>query len=67
VPGGALDPSVFSLPLTEAKQAFEKAYLEHLLKASGGNISEAARISGRYRADIYRLMHRYGLDQTEYR
>lgn len=59
--------TVFSMPLTDAKQAFEKAYLENLLKMSGGNISEAARISGRYRADIYRLMNRYGFDKGQFR
>jgi two-component system response regulator GlrR len=62
-----LSAGVFSMPLTEAKQAFEKTYLEHLLKLSGGNISEAARISGRYRADIYRLMNRYGFDKGQFR
>lgn len=62
-----LNPTVFSMPLTDAKQAFEKAYLENLLKLSGGNISEAARISGRYRADIYRLMNRYGFDKGQFR
>lgn len=62
-----LSAGVFSMPLTEAKQAFEKTYLEHLLKLSGGNISEAARISGRYRADIYRLMNRYGFDKSQFR
>ncbi len=62
-----VDSQVFALPLTEAKQHFEKAYLENLLKVSGGNISEAARISGRYRADIYRLMNRYGFDQDQFR
>lgn len=62
-----VDSQVFALPLTEAKQHFEKAYLENLLKVSSGNISEAARISGRYRADIYRLMNRYGFDQDQFR
>ena len=62
-----VDPQVFAMPLTDAKQHFEKAYLENLLKASGGNISEAARVSGRYRADIYRLMNRYGFDQDQFR
>ncbi len=62
-----LNSAVFSLPLTDAKQCFEKAYLEHLLKLSTGNISEAARISGRYRADIYRMMNRYGFDKSQFR
>jgi DNA-binding NtrC family response regulator len=50
---------IFSLPLSEAKQMFEKAYLQHVLAASNGNITEAAQLSGRYRADIYRLMNKY--------
>lgn len=55
----AINSDVFELPLSQAKQAFEKAYLEHLLEVSDGNITEAAAKSGRYRADIYRLMHKY--------
>ena len=66
-PEDGINRSVFSMPLTEAKQCFEKTYIEHLLQLSGGNISEAARISGRYRADIYRLMHRYGFDKGNFR
>ena len=62
-----LNRAVFSMPLTEAKQCFEKTYIDHLLTLSGGNISEAARISGRYRADIYRLMHRYGFEKSSFR
>ena len=62
-----LSRAVFALPLTEAKQCFEKTYIDHLLTLSVGNISEAARISGRYRADIYRLMHRYGFEKSSFR
>ncbi len=58
---------VYELPLTEAKQAFERDYLDKLLRRCKGNIVEAASQSGRYRADVYRLLARYGLDQTEYR
>ncbi len=53
--------SYLAMPLSEAKENFEKYYLRELLKASRGNISEAARICGRYRADIYRLMVKYGM------
>jgi DNA-binding NtrC family response regulator len=53
-----------SLPLGEAKQRMEEAYIRKLLKATHGNISEAARISGLYRANIYRLMARYGIDHS---
>lgn len=54
-----LDPKVFELPLTDAKQQFEKVYLQRLLARTGGNIAESARRSGRYRADIYRLLNKY--------
>lgn len=57
----------FNLPLTAAKQFFEKQYVENLLRQHRGNISEVARKSGRYRADIYRLMERYGFCQDHYR
>jgi DNA-binding NtrC family response regulator len=65
--GNSFQDQVFHLPLTEAKQVFEKEYLENLLKDTHGNISEVARRSGRYRADIYRLMERYGFEQGQYR
>lgn len=54
-----LDPKVFELPLTDAKQQFERLYLQKLLARTGGNIAESARRSGRYRADIYRLLNKF--------
>ncbi len=63
----SVSEKVFELPLTEAKQAFEKFYVERLLKKTGGNIAEVARRSGRYRADIYRLFDKYGIDHKSYR
>ncbi len=62
-----LDDNVFAMPLTDAKQAFERVYLDHLMRVAAGNISEAARISGRYRADVYRLLNRYGLETSAFR
>ena len=54
-------------PLSEAKAAFEKAYLEQLLQATRGNISEMARLSGRYRADIYKLLTKHGIVWEDFR
>ncbi len=48
-------------PLTEAKEEFEKAYLKNLLQMTGGNISRAAQFAGRYRADFYKMLRKYGL------
>ena len=55
------------LPLTQAKQAFERRYLEYQLKKCRGNVMDVAEKTGRYRADIYRLLTRYGLDHMEFR
>ncbi len=64
---GFLDHPFFDLPLTDAKQAFEKTYIERLLKLNRGNVAELARRSGRYRADLYRVIERYGIDVDSYR
>jgi DNA-binding NtrC family response regulator len=53
--------------LSEAKDRFEKEYLRQLLEMTRGNISEIARISGRYRADIYRLLSKHGVEWEEFR
>ena len=52
-------------PLTEAKEAFEREYLRDLLRATQGNISRAAQIAGRYRADFYKLLKKYGLHPSD--
>jgi transcriptional regulator of acetoin/glycerol metabolism len=48
---------------------FEKDFLTQLLSASRGNMSEAARMSGIYRANIYRMAKRLDINLTkgEYR
>ncbi len=61
------DHPVFDLPLTEAKQLFEKTYIERLLAISQGNVAELARRSGRYRADLYRMLERYGVNVDDFR
>ncbi len=52
-------------PLTEAKEAFERDYLKDLLRATQGNISRASQIAGRYRADFYKLLKKYGLHPAD--
>src|SRR3989344_3769957 len=38
-------PTLMEMPLRVARDQFEKAYLEHHLKRSGGNVAEVARLS----------------------
>ncbi|MEZ4743183.1 MAG: sigma-54 dependent transcriptional regulator [Bdellovibrionota bacterium] len=62
--GGVAAPSVNYLV---AKEEFERSFLTRLLGITNGNISEAARISGRFRSDIYRLMEKYRMDNRDFR
>jgi two-component system response regulator GlrR len=48
-----------TLPLAEARQAFEQDYLIRLLQSTNGNVSEAARIAKRNRTDFYKLLNRH--------
>lgn len=55
------------LPLNEAREAFERAYLFQVLSATGGNVSRAASVAGRYRAEFYKLLRKYNLDPDAFR
>ncbi len=48
-------------PLAEARAAFERDYLVTLLKLTRGQVSEVARLAGRNRTEVYRLLQRHGL------
>jgi len=51
----------------DAKEEFEKHYLIQLLEITSGNMSEAARLSGKYRADLYTLMRKHAIDPSDFR
>ena len=48
-------------PLAEARAAFERNYLITLLKLTRGQVSEVARLAGRNRTEVYRLLQRHDL------
>ncbi len=50
-----------SMVYEEARAGFERNYLAHVLKEAGGNVSEAARLSGIPRQSLYVRMKRWGL------
>jgi two-component system, NtrC family, nitrogen regulation response regulator NtrX len=50
-----------TLPLKEARDRFERAYLERALAACGGNMSEAARRLGLDRSHLYRKLRALAL------
>ena len=54
-------------PLKEAKDSYEKTYLIHLLETCGGNVSKAAKLAGKYRADFYDLLKKHGLKSENFK
>lgn len=45
-----------------ARDEFIRSYLSQLLKMTGGNVSQAARMAKRNRTDFYKLLSRHHLD-----
>ncbi|MHB8716176.1 MAG: AAA-type ATPase lid domain-containing protein, partial [Sulfuricaulis sp.] len=58
----AYPPALMEMPLRDARDQFEKAYLEHHLKRSGGNVAEVARLSGMERTHLYRKLKQLGVN-----
>ncbi|THB79486.1 MAG: sigma-54-dependent Fis family transcriptional regulator [Desulfobacteraceae bacterium] len=54
-------------PLKTAKKEFEKEYVRKLLFLTDGNVSQAAKYAGKYRADFYELIKKYSLEIDEFR
>jgi two-component system, NtrC family, response regulator GlrR len=54
-------------PLVEARTSFERDYLIALLKLTRGQVSEVARLAGRNRTEVYRLLERHGLTAAFFR
>ncbi len=60
VPSGNL--SIYDLPLREAREQFERAYLEHQLQEVGGNVSKVASKVGLERTHLYRKLRALEID-----
>jgi two-component system response regulator GlrR len=54
-------------PLKDAKENFEKNYLLQLIELTEGNMAQAARLAGKYRADLYELLKKYDLKPANFR
>ena len=55
------------LPLAEARELFEKEYLERTLRQTKGNMSRAALLAGTDRSNYFRMIRRHGLDPEAFR
>ena len=54
-------------PLKNAKEDFEKDYLVQLIGLTQGNVTQAAKLAGKYRADLYELLKKHNLKPTDFK
>lgn len=58
------------IPFSEAKskmiQEFERNYLRLLMRQTGGNVTRAAKISGKERRALGKLLKKHGIDKNEF-
>lgn len=59
-PGGLLS-------FNQARDDFERGYLVQVLRAAKGNVSQAARLAGRYRPEFYKLLHKHGINPATFK
>ena len=52
----------FDLPLREAREQFERAYLQHQLQRSGGSVGKLAKAAGMERTHLYRKLRDLGVE-----
>jgi len=63
VPAGENKPPVsFDQPLRQAREQFEKAYLEYQLNKHAGNVSKMAKEVGMERTHLYRKLRSLGVE-----
>jgi len=56
-----------NLPFSDAKDAFEKNYVEKLLEKCGGDVSKAAELSGIKRPNLYEKFNKHKIDVNTFR
>lgn len=59
--GSSVSP-LFDMPLRDARDGFEKAYLEYQLRKANGNVSDAANAAGIERTHLYRKLKQLGIN-----
>lgn len=63
------DPAQETMQASKARLVdnFERYYVDRALAAANGNISEAARLSGKHRRAFFELLRKYGFNAEHYR
>ncbi|MCB2187110.1 MAG: sigma-54 dependent transcriptional regulator [Deltaproteobacteria bacterium] len=59
--GGSLPPELLVDDFKEARQAFERHYLDHKLKENEGNISQTAEVIGLERSHLHKKLKSLGI------
>ncbi len=60
--GSTVEGFDFDVPLRDARESFEKAYLEYQLKKAKGSVSKVANAVGIERTHLYRKLKTLGID-----
>ena len=55
----------FDLTLKEAREQFERAYLEHQIRVAGGSITKVAKQIGMERTHLYRKLRALGINSKQ--
>ncbi|MEW4527450.1 sigma-54-dependent Fis family transcriptional regulator [Maioricimonas sp. JC845] len=61
----AFDDLAEGIGLTDATQRFQQEYIRRAIKRVQGNMSDAARLLGLHRSNLYRKMRQLGMEVTE--
>lgn len=56
----------FQAAKAEVIENFERGYLTHLMEHAAGNVSEAARIAGKERRALGKLLKKHGIDRRHF-
>jgi DNA-binding NtrC family response regulator len=62
--GGAPE-NVYAMSLRDAREQFEKQYLEYHLRQTGGNVLQVAKQAGMERTHLYRKIRALGIDTKQ--
>ncbi|RPJ05083.1 MAG: sigma-54-dependent Fis family transcriptional regulator [Deltaproteobacteria bacterium] len=54
-------------PFKEAMEEFKRGYVVRLLEFTKGNVSKAAELAGKYRADFYNLVKKHNLKPEDFK
>lgn len=65
-PGGTSEGKLLREAKVRAIQQFERGYLASLLAAHRGNVTQAAKASGKERRALQRLLRKYSLDRRSF-